>query len=60
MTDVQITSLCETTNAEDITETALLDVGTANHLAEIFKALSEPDRCLACCQSLYTPEPHLL
>ena len=44
MTDIQITSLCETTNAEDITETALLDVSTANHLSEVFKALSDPTR----------------
>jgi DNA-binding transcriptional ArsR family regulator len=44
MTDTQISILCETTNIDTISETALLDVDTANHLAEIFKALSDPTR----------------
>src|SRR5215216_5666493 len=44
MTDTQISTLCETTNIDTISETALLDVDTANRLAEIFKALSDPTR----------------
>ena len=44
MTDIQITSLCETSTADDIAQKALLDVSTANRLSEVFKALSDPTR----------------
>jgi ArsR family transcriptional regulator, lead/cadmium/zinc/bismuth-responsive transcriptional repressor len=44
MTDIQISTLCETATADDIAQTALLDVATANRLAEVFKAISDPTR----------------
>lgn len=44
MTDTQISTLCEPMTAEDIVQTALLDVNTANRLAEVFKAISDPTR----------------
>lgn len=44
MTDTQISTLCEPMTAQDIAQTALLDVNTANRLAEVFKAISDPTR----------------
>jgi ArsR family transcriptional regulator, lead/cadmium/zinc/bismuth-responsive transcriptional repressor len=44
MTDIQLSTLCEPITADDITQTALLDVHTANRLAEVFKAISDPTR----------------
>ena len=44
MTDTQISTLCEIADIGTMADTALLDVDTANRLAEIFKALSDPTR----------------